>query len=84
MGFSIQQPARQSQPLIQPDGNESDKNIQTPNASYSSGKGGNVTYSATSGQPKTGSPNQYSNTIGQWDNASIQPQSLFGGKGKGF
>ncbi|UOF77706.1 hypothetical protein [Caudoviricetes sp.] len=48
------------------------------------GKGGNYQTSATSGQPRAGMPNQYSNTVGQWDNTqqqSQQPQG--GGKGKG-
>jgi hypothetical protein len=32
-----------------------------------------------------GQPNMYPNTVGQWDNASIQPQQPrnSGGKGKG-
>lgn len=48
------------------------------------GKGGVQTNSATSGQPRAGMPNQYSNTVGQWDNAQIQPQQLQrSGKGKG-
>ena len=48
------------------------------------GKGGVQTNSATSGQPRVGMPNQYSNTVGQWDNAQIQPQQpSYGGKGKG-
>jgi len=36
-------------------------------------------------QPRMGQPNPYSNTVGQWDNASIQPQQrpMRGGKGKG-
>ena len=47
------------------------------------GKGGTQTNSATSGQPRAGMPNQYSNTVGQWDNTHIQPQQSHGGKGKG-
>lgn len=47
------------------------------------GKGGTQTNSATSGQPRMGMQNQYSNTVGQWDNTQIQPQSRSGGKGKG-
>ena len=43
---------------------------------------GSSTNSATSGQPRMGQPNNYANTVGGWDNASIQPQR-FGGKGKG-
>ncbi len=50
----------------------------------SQGKGGSATYSRTSGQPAFGQPNRYPNTVGQWDNASIQRQSpTGGGKGKG-
>lgn len=43
---------------------------------------GSSTNSATSGQPRMGQPNNYTNTVGGWDNASIQPQRS-GGKGKG-
>jgi hypothetical protein len=56
----------------------------------SSGKGGQQiqgtqgvsTNSATSGQPTVGAPNQYPNTVGQWDNTQIKPTNG-GGKGKG-
>jgi hypothetical protein len=49
------------------------------------GKGGSVTLPGQGGQPKMGQPNMYPNTVGQWDNASIQPQQSRnrGGKGKG-
>jgi hypothetical protein len=49
------------------------------------GKGGRTTNAATSGQPQMGQPNNYPNTVGQWDNASIQSQQPLnrGGKGKG-
>ena len=47
------------------------------------GKGGTQTNSATSGQPRIGQQNQYSNTVGQWDNSQIQPVQRQGGKGKG-
>jgi hypothetical protein len=54
--------------------------LQTQNR----GKGGSTTNAATSGQPTFGQPNRYPNTVGQWDNASIQKQSpAGGGKGKG-
>jgi hypothetical protein len=57
---------------------------QQPQQPQAMGKGGVQTNSATSGQPRAGMPNQYSNTVGQWDNARIQPQqSHGGGKGKG-
>jgi hypothetical protein len=46
------------------------------------GKGGVQTNSATSGQPRVGMQNQYSNTVGQWDNTQIQPVQR-NGKGKG-
>lgn len=56
-----------------------------PAPSESSGKsGGQVTFPGQGGQPSVGSPNQYSNTVGQWDNANIQPMRRSGGKGKGF
>jgi len=54
------------------------------------GKGGaksvqpTTTNSATSGQPQLGRANNYSNTVGQWDNASIQPRQTQSGKGKGY
>lgn len=47
------------------------------------GKGGNVTFPSQSGQPQMGKPNTYSNTVGPWDNASIQPRTQ-SGKGKGY
>jgi hypothetical protein len=49
------------------------------------GKGGVQTNSATSGQPRMGQQNQYSNTVGQWDNTQQQTQlpQFGGGKGKG-
>ena len=56
----------------------------SPNSTQPAGKGGsNVTYPSTSGQPQTGVPNLYANTIQSGDNP------LNGGlrtpmKGKGF
>ena len=47
------------------------------------GKGGVQTNSATSGQPRMGAPNQYLNTVGQWDNTQQQRPMAGGGKGKG-
>ena len=59
------------------------------NAQYSppdgtmGGKGAS-TNSATSGQPRMGQPNNYANTIPQWDNASQQlAPAQRSGKGKG-
>lgn len=65
------------------------------NSSQSSGKG-SVTYPGQGGQPAFGDPsqsmtmpqsmgqqNQYGNTVGGWDNASIQPQSTGASGGKG-
>lgn len=48
------------------------------------GKGGRVTTPGQGGQPRMGQPNNYSNTVGQWDNASIQPRQTQSGKGKGY
>jgi hypothetical protein len=45
-------------------------------------KGGNYQSNATSGQPRMGQQNPYPNTVGQWDNARIQPIGQQG-KGKG-
>jgi hypothetical protein len=58
---------------------------QRPQQSQLTGKGAGTTNAATSGQPQMGMPNNYPNTVGQWDNASIQPQQSQnrGGKGKG-
>jgi hypothetical protein len=58
---------------------------QQPQQGQSVGKGARSTNAATSGQPQMGQPNMYPNTVGQWDNASIQPQQSQnrGGKGKG-
>jgi hypothetical protein len=59
---------------------------QTSPMTQSKGKSGSTTNSATSGQPAFGQPNRYPNTVGQWDNASIQRtnrQPMAGGKGKG-
>lgn len=42
-----------------------------------------TTNSATSGQPQAGMPNQYSNTVGQWDNQTINPNGQGTAKGKG-
>ena len=69
-------------------------NMDLPNKNFtpepiakmpSQGKGGSVTFPSQGGQPRMGQPNMYSNTVGQWDNASIQPQQSRnrGGKGKG-
>ena len=58
---------------------------QQPQQGQSVGKGARSTNTATSGQPQMGQPNMYPNTVGQWDNASIQSQQPRnrGGKGKG-
>ena len=64
--------------IAQPD-NQSQQDYGQPQ-----GKGGRrVIYSPLSDQPTMGQPNPYPNTIGQWDNASIQPQTRQMGKGKG-
>ena len=49
------------------------------------GVNGVITNSATSDQPSMGAPNQYPNTVGQWDNAVQQPNQSMPqlGKGKG-
>jgi hypothetical protein len=74
-GKGSPQPAQQEiVPAVQPS-----QNVQGKGAS-----GQRYTYSPTSGQPQMGQPNQYTNTVGQWDNASIMPQpTRRSGKGKG-
>jgi hypothetical protein len=56
----------------------------SPPGNTMSGKGSS-TNSATSGQPRMGQPNNYANTIPQWDNASQQltQPAKSSGKGKG-
>ena len=68
-GFSQQVAAPEQQPQ-QP---------QQPQQQF--GKGG-TTNSATSGQPRMGRSNPYSNTIQPWDNSNNQTQTQ-SGKGKG-
>ena len=73
-----------------PVGDFGDPNYEQPdggiNGQYQppqpSGKGNSVTFPSQGGQPRMGRPNNYSNTVGPWDNASIQPQTQ-SGKGKG-
>ena len=60
--------------------------VQSPQTGKTGPSGNTVTIPATSAQPSMGQPNQnmYPNTVGQWDNASIQPtKPRIGGKGKG-
>ena len=96
MGFSSvvqNSPIGQVGPLSRPSGKNGFADSQPPQQptysampQQSSGKGGQqgqVTYPVTSGQQQMGMPNQYSNTVGQWDNAQIQPMRQSGGKGKG-
>lgn len=54
---------------------------QSDGISRPAGKGGQITYPGQSGQPQMGKPNQYPNTVGSWDNATINTQPV--GKGKG-
>ena len=56
--------------------------IQNPQTS-SSGKGSSITYPGQSGQPAVGQPNNYTNTIGPWDNSTNSTQNPLQGKGKG-
>lgn len=77
-----------SEPMVanvSPAVNKPDFSVNTfpgPSSQQPQGKGAASTNSATSGQPRMGQPNNYANTVGGWDNASIQPQRS-GGKGKG-
>jgi len=84
MGSPVSQVASSTQP--QGKGFASPTQPSNPNADVAvpQGKGGNVTFPSQGGQPKMGIPNNYSNTVGQWDNASIQPRQTQSGKGKGY
>lgn len=73
MGFPTISPQQEL-----PVGATPDQNIKAQ------GKGQKVMYSPLSNQPKMGQQNPYPNTIGQWDNSSIQPQPRQSGKGKGI
>jgi hypothetical protein len=73
-------PTNQSNPTSAPQGKSG---FQPQQTEQSQGKGGNVTYPGQGGQPQMGKPNTYSNTVGPWDNASIQPRTQ-SGKGKGY
>jgi len=71
-------PSAQVQPGTQPQSKGFAQSVNPPTQ--------NTTNAATSGQPTFGQPNMYPNTVGQWDNASIQrtnQQPMGGGKGKG-
>lgn len=69
-----------TQPVQQPTVQPVQQPAQQP---MPQGKGSRVTYPGQGGQPRMGVPNNYSNTVGQWDNASIQPAQTQSGKGKG-
>ena len=77
-----------SEPMVanvSPAVNKPDFSVNTfpgPSSQQPQGKGAASTNSATSGQPRMGKPNNYANTVGGWDNASIRPQGS-AGKGKG-
>lgn len=70
--------------------NQLNSNSGQKMSTVSSGKGaspmqgsqGAVTYPGQDGQPSMGQPNNYSNTIGSWDNSKSN-QSMPVGKGKG-
>lgn len=89
---SPQQPTQQelqiptASQIMQPDGGQNGQPNQTGQSdgiSRPSGKGGQITFPSQGGQPQMGRPNTYSNTVGPWDNASIQPRTQ-SGKGKGY
>jgi hypothetical protein len=75
----------QGKGFAQPVNPPAQSNMPQEMQQYSRGKG-STTNAVTSGQPTYGQPNNYPNTVGQWDNASIQrtnQQPMGGGKGKG-
>jgi hypothetical protein len=82
MGSPIAQVAPSTQPqgkgfqsVAQPDQSNNLPSFAPPNAAgQAQGKGGNVTIPSQGEQPKMGMPNNYPNTVGQWDNATIGSQ----------
>ncbi len=91
MGSSLAQVGQSTQPqgkgFASPQSQQGSGDMMDPSIQQQTrqGKGGSVTLPGQGGQPKMGQPNMYPNTVGQWDNASIQPQQSRnrGGKGKG-
>lgn len=87
MGAQISQvqPSQGNQPV---NPRPTSANYSPVQQQYGGGKvglsGNKVMYSPLSDQPSMGQQNPYPNTVGQWDNASIQPQSRQSGKGKGI
>lgn len=89
MGYSaqVQQSPNQSGKGFQQSPTDSSQ-LQSPVQSTMNGqptpmgKGGAVTNSATSGQPRVGQPNLYPNTVGMGDNTQQQPNQAQA-KGKG-
>jgi hypothetical protein len=96
MGSPIAQVAQSTQPQPQTQGKgfqsiaQSDQSSNLPGfappnaAGQTQGKGSNVTIPGQDGQPKLGMPNNYPNTIRQWDNATIGTQQyspMFGKSG---
>ena len=85
MGSPVSQVASSTQPQGKGFASPTQPSNPTADIATPQGKGSNVTFPGQGGQPKMGQPNMYPNTVGQWDNASIQPQQSpnRGGKGKG-
>ena len=88
MGFGVQNQSGQTGGKVA--SNQSAAPQNPIGAQSPQGKGGgmsqngNITTPSASGQPQMGMPNQYSNTVGQWDNApQITMPSQNVGKGKG-
>ena len=85
MGYTaqVQQPTNQYSGKGQSSTDNSQ--LQSPIQNMLAGQGigsGDVTNSATSGQPRIGQPNLYPNTVGIGDNTQQQPQQAQA-KGKG-
>ena len=80
MGSPVSQVAQSTQPqgkgfAVQPN-NPQQGMVAPAVVPQQQGKGGSITYPGQSGQPQMGQPNQYSNTVGPWDNASIGNQEF--------
>jgi hypothetical protein len=84
MGSPVSQVSSSTQPQGKGFASPTQPSNPTADVAVPQGKGGNVTTPGQGGQPRMGVPNNYSNTVGQWDNASIQPRQTQSGKGKGY
>jgi hypothetical protein len=78
-------PMVQTQPLANPQDSWQAGKGKGSSSHPMQGQQGSITFPGQGGQPAMGQPNQYSNTIGSWDNppTGMSTQPANNGKGKG-